>query len=76
LQQAVQRVLDQRDPDVDTLLSQRTQQMFAEDVCSRTIPIEGECTMSLHIDELATRIATLDPVDQEAVWEKVAALNF
>ena len=32
--------------------------------------------MSLHLDELATQIATLDPAEQEALWEKVAALNF
>ena len=32
--------------------------------------------MSLRIDELATKIAILDPAEQEALWEKVAALNF
>jgi len=31
--------------------------------------------MSLCIDELATKIASFDPVDQDALWEKVAALN-
>jgi hypothetical protein len=32
--------------------------------------------MSSHIDELASKIATLDPTEQEALWEKVAVLNF
>ena len=32
--------------------------------------------MSLHLNELATKIATLDPAEQEALWEKVAELNF
>ena len=32
--------------------------------------------MSLHRDELATQIATLDPAEQEALWEKVAELTF
>jgi hypothetical protein len=32
--------------------------------------------LSWKIDELATQIATLDPVDQEALWEKVVTLNF
>ena len=32
--------------------------------------------VSLHLDELATQIATLDPAAQEALWEKVAELNF
>ena len=32
--------------------------------------------MSLHLDELATQIATLDPAEQEALWQKVAELNF
>lgn len=32
--------------------------------------------MSAHIDELATQIVTLDPEDQELLWEKVAELNF
>jgi hypothetical protein len=32
--------------------------------------------VSLHIDELATTIAALDPEEQEALWEKVAELNF
>ena len=32
--------------------------------------------MSLHLDALATAIATLDPAEQEALWEKVAELNF
>ena len=32
--------------------------------------------MSLRIDELAERIATLDPSEQEVLLEKVAELNF
>ena len=32
--------------------------------------------MSTHIDKLATQIVTLDPEDQELLWEKVAELNF
>lgn len=32
--------------------------------------------MSLRIDELAERIANLDPSEQEALLEKVAELNF
>ena len=32
--------------------------------------------MSLHLNELAAKIATLDPAEQEALWEKVAELNF
>jgi hypothetical protein len=32
--------------------------------------------VSLRIDELATKIATLNTADQEALWEKVAELNF
>ena len=32
--------------------------------------------MSLHLDELDTQIATLYPAEQEALWEKVAGLNF
>jgi hypothetical protein len=32
--------------------------------------------VSLHLDELATQIAALDPADQDALWEKVAELNF
>jgi hypothetical protein len=32
--------------------------------------------VSSHLDELATRIATLDPAEQDALWEKVAELNF
>jgi hypothetical protein len=30
----------------------------------------------LHLDDLATQIATLGPAEQEALWEKVAELNF
>jgi hypothetical protein len=30
----------------------------------------------VHIDTLATTIAALDPAEQDAVWEKVAELNF
>jgi hypothetical protein len=37
--------------------------------------LEG-ARVSLHLDELATKIATLDPAEQEALWEKVAELNF
>lgn len=29
-----------------------------------------------HLDELATKITALDPAEQEALWEKVAELNF
>ena len=36
---------------------------------------EGD-RVSLHLNELATKIATLDPAEQEALWEKVAELNF
>ena len=32
--------------------------------------------MSLHLNELAAKIATLDPAEQEALWEKVAECNF
>jgi len=32
--------------------------------------------VSSHLDELATQIATLDPADQDVLWEKVAELNF
>jgi len=32
--------------------------------------------MSLRIDELAEKIATLDPTEQEILLEKVANLNF
>ena len=31
--------------------------------------------VSLHLDKLATQIATLDPAEQDALWEKVAELN-
>ncbi len=37
--------------------------------------LEG-ARVSLHLDALATQIATLDPAEQEALWEKVAELNF
>jgi hypothetical protein len=30
----------------------------------------------LSLDELATQIATLDPAEQDALWERVAELNF
>jgi hypothetical protein len=36
----------------------------------------GGQTMSLRIDELAEKIATLDPSEQEILLEKVAELNF
>jgi hypothetical protein len=36
----------------------------------------GGGRVSLHIDESATKIATLDPAEQEVLWEKVAELNF
>lgn len=36
----------------------------------------GEDIMALPIDELAEEIATLDPTEQETLWEKVAELNF
>ncbi len=32
--------------------------------------------MGLDIDELAAEIATLDPAEQDVLWEKVADLNF
>ena len=32
--------------------------------------------MSLSLDELATKITALNPVEQDALWEKVAELNF
>jgi hypothetical protein len=32
--------------------------------------------MAPQIDALAAEIATLDPEEQETLWEKVAALNF
>jgi hypothetical protein len=32
--------------------------------------------MALHLDALAEEIATLDPTDQQTLWEKVAELNF
>jgi hypothetical protein len=32
--------------------------------------------MAPQIDTLAAEIATLDPEEQETLWEKVAALNF
>jgi hypothetical protein len=32
--------------------------------------------MALPIDVLAAEIATLDPEEQETLWEKVAELNF
>jgi hypothetical protein len=37
--------------------------------------LEGD-KVPLSLDELATQIATLDPAEQDALWEKVAALNF
>ena len=37
--------------------------------------LEGD-RVSLHLDELATQIAILDPAEQDALWEKVAELNF
>jgi len=37
--------------------------------------VEGD-RVSLHLDALATKIAALDPAAQEALWEKVAELNF
>ena len=41
----------------------------------KLLQLKGENMVS-RIDELAAAIATLDPADQEALWEKVAALNF
>ena len=32
--------------------------------------------MALPLDALAEEIATLDPTDQQTLWEKVAELNF
>jgi hypothetical protein len=32
--------------------------------------------MALPLDALAEEIATLDPIDQQTLWEKVAELNF
>ena len=32
--------------------------------------------MGIKMDELAAEIATLDPAEQGALWEKVADLNF
>ena len=37
--------------------------------------LEGD-RVSLHLDELATKITALDPAEQEVLWEKVVALSF